>query len=289
MDLDDIADSISDDATMKDLVSGEEIAVNEVPEPEPPPAELAEADYDLDEPSVDSEEIEVDGVPELVERDWYGKKIKLDKDGDEYLNSYFTRKNQEIAEERRKAQEEATKALEEAQKMRDEVERQQRMLQSHLDANPEFAESWNYEQKVAERNTAFEKMQKDFYAMQERLQAQESQRLFEAEVNAAQQQYALNEGSSISVRDATDLALSQVITSDGAVSFTQAWQDVVGRYNRQVKSDGIAKVKNALENKAKTQGLTSKKSAQARTRPGKKKSIDELLASHLAMPEERFR
>lgn len=289
MDLDSIAEGVSDDATFDDLIKGNEVETVD------PPAELAQPEpeeFELDEPSAETEEqveaVESD-VPELVERDWYGKKVKLDKEADEYLNSYFTRKNQEIAEERRKAQEEASRALEEAQRLREEAEERQRLLQAHLDANPEFAESWNYEARVSQRNKEFETLQREFQQMREQLEAQRTQQMFEAEVNAAKQQFALAENAQISERDAMDIALSQVISSNGNIPFTQAWQDVVGRYNRNARSEGIAKVKNALEKQGKTQGLTSKRSASARTKPAAKKSIDDLLSEHMSWSDERFR
>lgn len=294
-DLDSIADSISDDANFDDLISGREVEQAEV-QPEAELAQEPETEL-LDEPSSQDEEYvaeaesetpEPSSEPELVERDWYGKKVKLDKEADEYINSYFTRKNQEIAEERKRVQEETQKAIQEAQRLREEAYERQRQLQAHLDANPEFAESWNYEQQVAQRNKEFETMRAEFQTLQQSLEQERMQRQFEQEVSSAKETYQLNEKAPISEKDAMDIALSQVISSNGNVPFTQAWQDVVGRYNRNVKSEGIKQVKNALEKQGKNTGLTSKRSAQARTKPGKKLSIDEMLERDLARPDHFY-
>jgi len=296
-DLDSLVDMVSDDADMSDLTTpGVDVSI--VPDSEPEPQE----DYREAAPQPDvDEELELDppepeqGAPaeeslELEERDWYGQTFKVDKRLGNTLDKFFTEKNQRLNQEH-KERVAALEAKERAIAEQDRANREYReKLQAHLDANPQFAESWN---EVAERQRQsqdFAQLQSQFNQLQETLQQERARQQIESELNRLAEQYPIPEESPLSLDQVRKMALAEVIASGYQVDLDYAWQNVASQLNGRVRSKAAQRLANAVKSQSsvpKTSPASQKRSGGKRT-SSKPRSIDELLSKHMSMPDEYF-
>lgn len=238
-----------------------------------------EGDGDQDLAAADADE---DEEFEWVEREWDGTKIRIDKTGDEFFDKYWTQKNQRMAAEHkaRMAETEAREA--EALAKLKAAQDLQTKLQAHLDANPEFAESWNNEVKVQQEQSLLQELQSKLEKLDRERRQNEALERHQRELAQLDSKYNLgNEEDQDLLRD---LAFASWAKRGGQGSmeddFRLAYSKLKGRsVKKQVRKAGRAA---ARKRSAPTSSTSSR--GTPRAEPKKRKGLRALLSEHLSTP-----
>lgn len=229
-----------------------------------------------------------DSEPELVERDWYGRKIRIDKAGDEFINSYFTQKNQELMEKHRQEVEALSAKEAEAEEKLRRAEEIQSLMQAHLDANPEFAHSWNSDVSQREEQALLKQLKDklDRIEAEKQREAQISRR--RAEVQALESKYSLE--SEEDRQDLRDIALASWVKRGGKGSMEHDYQLAYSRISGRNKRGTRGKIRSAgRKARASSPVGSSRRRGTPKQQEQRPKGLKALLKEHLAMPDEFFR
>lgn len=293
--LDDLVDAVDVDEGLGHVPTEEEVlsqsAADDDSDEDLDQEEAAEAASD--EPLEDEEdEPEFDSTSdnELAEVNWYGKKGKISKDLLGYLNKFFTETNQKAAEEKRAALEEAGRVKQEAVQAREEALALQAALKAHLDANPEFAESWDESQSTRDSHYSSMKASSEIAELRKELEAikgdrerqRAAQELGQTLGNLAQQ-FKLDPNSPLDNDDIQQLAVSRVIASNSTVSLEDAYAAEVSKANQRARSSKIQyiKKKEQVRRKAPTEGANISSNKEPKKVDFSKMSLDDMLDYHM--------
>lgn len=191
--------------------------------------------------------------PDLVEREWYGKKVVLSREADAFLDKYFTQKNQEIASLRRQQEQAllAEKQSIEAEKAK--LAQYREKLAAWAKGNPQVAPIANQQalearlQDIASRVEAYEQSQKQEAAEQALRQA-----CVEAETKVK-----LPDSLPLASDDFRRLYVAEFMDNDGQISLEEAALLVRDRLTRGIKQQQASKL----------QELAGKRQAQQGQKP----------------------
>lgn len=298
-DLDALVESTPDDLSLSDALNpslGSELA--SVPEDDQQVEEEASSqeEEDFDEEShSDTDDFEdeprqatdAEAEPELEEVEWYGQRGKIDKRLSGYLNKYFTEKNQRLNEEHTNRVSEAQRKLQEAQERMEAAERLQAELQGHLDANPEFAESWNREMAIKSAKSEAEALREEFTQFRQSIEQERAEQAIRGQLAEYGEKYKLEDQAESEL--ATKLALAEVALSNYATPLEHAYQNAVAQLNRRHRADKKQRLQSAAAKAAKLPKPTkSGKRSGGKVAKSKPKSLDELLEYHLSKPASFF-
>lgn len=291
--LDSILDQVSDSATMVDLerpADEGDAAVLVEPAAEAEPAEEASESEEA-EPEAESGD-EAQPADELVEIEWYGKRGKLSKDLEGYMHKQYTEKHQRLSEEHRQRMSEVEAKAAEAERRLREAEEYRDLIEDHLRENPQFHESWK---RVEQRNEPVKRelaaMQAKFDSFIQQQQIQQAEAQVRLELGNLSTRFKLENGTGYDKEDIERLALAEVVTSGYAIPLEDAYQRQVARANSRVRGDKLRKLQSAASAQALVPPARPARGGskpQSRDVKAPKKSLDDLLAYHLSLPNSAF-
>jgi hypothetical protein len=230
------------------------------------------------------------GDNELVDIDWYGKTFKAPQGFKKFADTYFTQRAQQYAEEHRAVQSQAQSQLAEAQRLRAEAEDYRARVQAHLDANPDFAESWNDAVAVNQQRSEVGELRAQLDAIRGSMEQEAAQRQVQAEISELNTRFRLEKDSPFSPEVVQKMALAEVVSSGYSVPLEHAWQSAVGELNRIGKQARLQRLQEAARNSTLVPKPTNsgQRSGGKAQKDGGPRTLDALLKHHLSMPDQFF-